>query len=162
MIRFDIEEPVDVTTVGALKIPTRDPGRAIRFYNRVFGFELVGRKSADGSSRWVMRGKPYLYLAIDAVDDASIATKRLLLETASLEVARERLWNLGVVPADRCIEPRFDPKRCCLSVPLRDPDGNEIELVESRRARIEHVGLEHLASAVEDDARYEALQEDPF
>ncbi len=135
MTRFDHEEPVDVTTVGAIRIAARDATRAIRFYNRVFGLELVAKTSANGSSRWLMRGQRCLYLAIDEVDDVSGMTKRLHFETASLEVARERLWNLGVVPADRCIEPRFDPSRCRRCVPIRDPDGNEIALVESTPLR---------------------------
>ena len=141
MTRFDPEEPVDVTTVGAVSISSRDSRRAIRFYNRVFGFELVAKRG-NGSPRVLMRGRGCFYLAIDEHDGAIAATKRLRLETVSLDVARERLWNLGVVPTDGSIEPRFDPKCCCRIVPIRDPDGNEIELFESPPLRIyrEEVG----------------------
>ncbi|HEX6995499.1 MAG TPA: VOC family protein [Gammaproteobacteria bacterium] len=149
-----------MTTVGAITIPTRDPGRAIRFYNRVFGFELVGKTSRNGSLRFLMRGRAYFHLAIDAHRGATAAPKRLRLETASLDLARERLWNLGFVPADRCIEPRFDPKHCCRVVPIRDPDGNEIELVESEPFRLYRVGLGRCNRIVDHDAPCEAVQED--
>lgn len=139
--RFVPEEPVDVTTVGAVSIPSRDSRRAIRFYNRVFGFELVAQRG-NGSPLVLMRGRGCLYLALDEHDGAMAATKRLRFETVSLDVARERLWNLGVVPADGSIEPRFDPKRCCRMVPIRDPDGNEIELFEAPPLRIYREELE--------------------
>src|SRR5690606_29809216 len=109
-----------------------DLRRAIRLYNRVFGFQLVSKADRSGSPRVLMRGRGCCYLAIDEHHGTIAATKRLRFETASLDRARERLWDLGVVPADGSIEPRFDPKRCCRIVPIRDPDGNEIELVEPR------------------------------
>ncbi|HEX7081604.1 MAG TPA: VOC family protein [Gammaproteobacteria bacterium] len=125
-----------MTTVGAIEIPTRDSRRAVRFYNRVFGFELVSTTRKNGSPRVLMRGRGWTYLAIEEQSDAIAEPKRLRFETVSLDIARERLWNLGVVPADGSIEPRFDAVRCCRIVPIRDSDGNEIELVESRRPRI--------------------------
>ena len=135
MTRFEQEEPVDVTTVGAVSIPSRDSARAIRFYSRVFGFELVSQVHRSGSRRVLMRGQGCLYLAIDEQANTVAPPRRLRFETVSVDAARERLWNLGVVPIDGSLEPRFDPKRCCRSVPIRDPDGNEIELFESSLLR---------------------------
>lgn len=142
MSRFEHEGPVDVTTVGAVTIPSRDLRRAIRFYNRVFGFQLVSKAHRNGSARVLMRGQRCFYLAIDEHGGAIPAPKRLRFETVSLDTARERLWDLGIVPADGCIEPRFDPRRCCRCVPIRDPDGNEIELFETRSLRICREALE--------------------
>jgi len=144
--RFEQEEPIDVTTVGAVTIPSRDSTRAIRFYSRVFGFELVSKVHRSGSRRVLMRGPGCFYLAIDEQSDTPAAPKRLRLETVSVDTARERLWNLGVVPIDGSVEPRFDPKRCCRSVPIRDPDGNEIELFESRPLRNYRAELERDAT----------------
>lgn len=136
MTRFDHEEPINVITARAVEIPTRDSRRAVRFYSRVFGFQLVSMTRRNGSPRVLMRGQGCIYLAIDEHGSTVAEPKRLRFETVSLDLARERLWNLGVVPADGSIEPRFDAVRCCRIVPILDPDGNAIELIESRPLRI--------------------------
>lgn len=140
MILLEHDEPVEVTGVGNVTIPTRDSRRAVCFYNRVFGFQVVPEAHSGGTPRVLMRGRGCTCLLVDAHGDATAVPRCLRFETVDLDDARERLWDLGVALTDDCIEPRFDPERRRRWLPLRDPDGNEIELVEqvARRVDDEH------------------------
>lgn len=132
MTLFPHERPVQVTGVGDITVPTRDSRRAARFYSRVFGFRIV----STAGPRVRMRGPGCLCLTIDEHRHAIAISRRLTFMASDLDSVRERLWDLGVALADGCIEPRFDAGRRCRCLPFRDPDGNEIELVERAARRV--------------------------
>lgn len=130
MTRSCHDAPLGVTGAGQVTISTRDSRRAVRFYCRALGFQVVSEAHASGALRTVLRGPGATRLVIDERRAALATSRRLRFVAADLDYARERLWNLGIALADGCIESRFDPERHCRCLPVHDPDGNEILLVE--------------------------------
>lgn len=129
-----------VSGISGVTIPVRDLGRSIRFYSRVFGF----RASAEA------KPAPRRTAKLAAPGDARIALhecaeassrpvpihRRWGFLVDDLDRAREALWDLGVKVADDGGSPdqirRWPNGR---SLRVRDPDGNEIELIEECRDR---------------------------
>ena len=138
------DAPTGVSGADGVTISTRDSRRAVRFYCGALGFEVVSRTRARGALRISLRGHGCTGLVIDEHCGAVTLPRHLRLETADLDYARERLWNLGVALADGCVESRFDPERDCRWLPVRDPDGNEIELFE-QCPRNQNPGASHVA-----------------
>lgn len=135
MTPFDPDEaPVDVMPVGHVTLSTPDAARAVRFYRRVFGFRALGGPGRDGAPMVLLHGRGGICLAIRERRAVPAVPRRLLFEAMDLDEARERLWDLGVALADGHLGPRIDPERRCRSLRVRDPDGNEIELVEAAPA----------------------------
>lgn len=130
MTRSCLDAPIGVSGADSVTISTRDSRRAVRFYCAALGFEVVSQTHAQGTSRIALRGRGCTGLVIDEHGEAVAMPRRVRLETSDLDYARERLWNLGVALADGCVESRFDSERDCRWLPVHDPDGNEIELVE--------------------------------
>lgn len=130
------EQRIDVAGVDYLTITVRDLERSVRFYRRIFGCDVIDQGS--GGHGLLMNTSGGLYLAIHEWRGALAADawppSRWSFVVADLDRVRESVWNLGVATADGTDAPhRVYPWRPERSFVIRDPDGNEIELVELGR-----------------------------
>jgi len=126
-------EPVDVSGVGHVSIFTPDLRRSVKFYARVFGFRVI-----EAATRSALMAAGRLRLAIHERQPRGAEPSPALccsFVVDDLERARASIWNLGVVPIrEEAHEPRRSrPGRRCRSFVIRDPGGNEIEVVERER-----------------------------
>lgn len=128
-----------VSSLDTAMIAARDLVRSVSFYARVFGFrpEEAGRVSELGSAR--LSGPGNLRLVIHREDAAVIRPAGepgpLCFRVADLDATREALWDAGVAVSRDSGEPdqifRHANGRALY---IRDPHGNEIELVEDAAA----------------------------
>lgn len=130
-------ERVAVSGVDYLSIFTPELRRSVAFYVRVFGFRVV-KPSRDRAGRSVLMAAGRTYLAIHERQPSESAPAPALcwsFVVNDLDRARASVWNLGVVPTyDGTYEP--EPQRPWhggRSFVIRDPGGNEIEIVERAR-----------------------------
>jgi catechol 2,3-dioxygenase-like lactoylglutathione lyase family enzyme len=126
---------VDVQGVDYLRIFTSELRRSVAFYARVFGFRVLDA-TARRDERSVLMATGGLHLTIqERPPNGGPETARTLRRSFVVDdVDRERasMWNLGVVPIrDGTAEaPRDRTGRTGRSFVVRDPGGNEIEVVE--------------------------------
>ena len=128
---------LDVTGVDYLSISAPDLARSVAFYARLFGFRVI-EASRDRGGRAVLLAAGRLYLAIHERPRGGSSSPAALcfsFTVGDLDRARASIWNLGVVPTlDGTYEPLRDrPWRGARSFVIRDPGGNEIEVVERER-----------------------------
>jgi catechol 2,3-dioxygenase-like lactoylglutathione lyase family enzyme len=138
--RVDIaagNDRVDVAGVDYLSIFTPELRRSVDFYSRVFGFCVVdASRRPDGRS--VLMGAGRFCLALherQRTESDSTRTLSWSFIVDDLDRARAIVWNLGIVPLRRgAQEPqRNTPWRRSRSFMIRDPNGNEIEVVQQPR-----------------------------
>ncbi|HEX7082365.1 MAG TPA: VOC family protein [Gammaproteobacteria bacterium] len=132
--RADVAGAVGVAGVDYLSIYTPELRRSVELYSRVFGFCVVGA-SHDRAGRSVLMAAGRLYLAIRERPRGEFDSTGALgwsFVVDDLDRARAITWDLGIVPIrDGTHEPQCDsPWRRRRSFVIRDPDGNEIEVVE--------------------------------
>ena len=125
---------VDVAGVDFLSIFAPELRRSVEFYSRVFGFRLV-EVARRGAGRSALMASGPFYLAIHERQRAGSDRTQALcwsFVVNDLDQARASVWNLGLVPTrDGTHEPRNNPAwRRSRSFVIRDPGGNEIEVVE--------------------------------
>lgn len=136
-----------------LTLHARDLERTARFYARLFGFRVVEdrRGSRDAQVLLGAHGAVFLVLRergdIVRSGDVVVASggappKRCVLVVKDLELAREALWNQGVVPVGGGRVPTSATGRRP-SLLIEDPDGHEIELVEATTIRVGGVRWMH-------------------
>lgn len=123
-------------------LTVRRLARSITFYKHVFGFRLVADARHEPEACVIMAapGQPRLTLReenrLSEVTSADVARRRaqlLRLSVGDLDEARASLWDLGVPLARGTREP--GEAGCAKhSLFVDDPDGNRIELAETRRA----------------------------
>ncbi|HEX5049056.1 MAG TPA: VOC family protein [Gammaproteobacteria bacterium] len=125
---------VDVAGVDFLSIFTPELRRSADFYSRVFGFRVI-ESARRGAGRSALMASGPFYLAIHerprgASDRAGALCWSFMVD--DLDRARASIWNLGIVPTrDGTHEPGGKPSwRRSRSFVIRDPGGNEIEIVE--------------------------------
>jgi predicted enzyme related to lactoylglutathione lyase len=128
---------LDVTGVDYLSIAAPELGRSVSFYARVFGFRLI-EASRERGGRSALMAAGRLYLAIHERPRGASSSPAALcfsFTVDDLDRARASIWNLGVVPIrDGTHEPLRDrPWRGGRSFVIRDPGGNEVEVVERAR-----------------------------
>lgn len=126
-----------VSEVSGVTIPVRDIDRAVAFYSRVFGLKLARAGGPLPRRSATLAGADGARLAMHERVDAA---ERLPLARAwgflvdDLDRVREAAWDLGVKVANDNGEPdhirRWANGR---SLAVRDPDGNQIELIEECR-----------------------------
>jgi catechol 2,3-dioxygenase-like lactoylglutathione lyase family enzyme len=130
------EDRADIAGVDYLSIFTPDLRRSVEFYSRVFGFSVVDA-SHGPAGRSVLMAAGRFYLALHEPRSESDSTRVLCWSfiVDDLDRARARVWNLGIVPLHLGPqEPeRNTPWRRSRSFLIRDPGGNEIEVVERPR-----------------------------
>ncbi len=124
--------------LSGVTIATRDFERSVDFYARVFGFRVTGQASSVQRRTATLAGPGAARLAIREQDEGTRRTlplhSRWGFLVDDLDGARAVAWDLGVKVADDNGAPdhihRWSNGR---SLRVRDPDGNEIELVEECR-----------------------------
>ena len=122
--------------VDHLSIGTPALRRSVDFYSRIFGFAVVETARRD-ANRSVLMAAGRFCLAIHEWRRGESEPAHALrwgFVVDDLDDVRASVWNLGIVPTRDCVhEPRPDrPWRRCRSFAIRDPGGNEIEVVERR------------------------------
>lgn len=128
---------VDVAGVDFLSIFVPELRRSVDFYARVFGFRIVEAAPRGARQSVLMASGPF-YLAIHERQGGASDRSRALcwsFVVDDLDRARASVWNLGVVPTrDGTHEARPSASwRRSRSFVIRDPGGNEIEVVERGR-----------------------------
>lgn len=126
-----------VAGVDYLSIFTPELRRSVEFYSRVFGFCVVNA-SRRPAGRYVLMAAGRFYLALhERARSQSESTRTLCWSFVvdDLDRARASVWNLGIVPLRLGAQDseRNTPWRRSRSFMIRDPDGNEIEVVERPR-----------------------------
>lgn len=119
---------------GTATVAAGDLQRSIEFYKRVFGFrvERDTRRNSRVSAR--LAGPNDVRLVVRAIDAVRppAALPRLQFVVGDLDAAREVLWDAGVsVSRDSGQPDQIFRGPNGRSLYIRDPAGNEIELVES-------------------------------
>jgi catechol 2,3-dioxygenase-like lactoylglutathione lyase family enzyme len=127
---------LSVSGICGVTIPVRDLDRSVAFYSRVFGFRVVRWGRTEPRRSATLTGPGDALLAIHESDDSAVRPAPVnggwgfLVD--ELDRVREAVWDLGVKVADDNGEPdhihRWSNGR---SLRVRDPDGNEIELIEA-------------------------------
>jgi len=128
---------VEVAGVDYLSIFTPELRRSVTFYARVFGFRVI-EASQSGAGRSVLMAVGRFHLAIRERQASGVEQTPALccsFVVDDLDRARASVWNLGVVPIrEGAQEPRHIRSwRRSRSFVIRDPGGNEIEVVERER-----------------------------
>jgi lactoylglutathione lyase len=131
---------LSVSGISGVTIAARDLERSIDFYSRVFGFRVAGRKRSLPRRSVMLAAPGEALIAIQELGDGPDRPVPLHgrwgFVVDDLDRAREAIWDLGVKVADDNGAPdhirRWSNGR---SLRVRDPDGNEIELVEECRDR---------------------------
>jgi catechol 2,3-dioxygenase-like lactoylglutathione lyase family enzyme len=149
MSSVDLERPViHVTAVaavsggrscggGAVAVPASDVRKSAEFYRRVFGFRIPStwRGASFGSSysaTVLVAGDGRTELWLQARGDRPAQTRRWAFAVTNLEQVRAAVWELGVKVARDSGDPdHIFRRRRGASLYVLDPDGNEIELVET-------------------------------
>ncbi|HLT90142.1 MAG TPA: VOC family protein [Woeseiaceae bacterium] len=129
-----------IDEISGVTVPVRDLDRAIAFYRRVFGFRAIRTDRSLPRRAVTLAGPGGALIALH--EQASGAERIVPLHrrwgfvVAELDRVRELAWDLGVKVAGGNGEAdhirRWPNGR---SLVVRDPDGNEIELVEEHRDR---------------------------
>lgn len=143
--------------VGPLVVPVGDLGKSVEFYRRVFGFRPRSTwhgpsfgPLTPGSLRLAAPGRAELWLRprCTAPDEAA-QNRRWAFVVTNLEEVREKVWDLGVKVARDSGEPdHVFRRRGGASLYVRDPDGNEIELVERNSDERSRRGLPPIVGAI--------------
>ena len=112
---------VNVTVPADLESATKN------FYGVVLGLaELPKPEGTRKSGAWYQVGPVQLHLSVEDVADQQLSSRHICLNVSDLAAAAERFREAGVaiIPDDR-------PIAGTLRFYVRDPGGNQIEIVES-------------------------------
>lgn len=112
---------VNVTVPANLETATKN------FYGTVLGLEELPKpEGTRQSGAWYQIGPVQLHLSVEDVADRQFSTRHICLNVSDLSAAEERFRGAGVaiIPDDR-------PIAGTLRFYVRDPGGNQIEIVES-------------------------------
>lgn len=100
---------------------------AKNFYGVVLGLEELPKpEGTRKSGAWYQVGPVQLHLSVEDVADRQLSSRHICLNVSDLAAAEERFREAGVaiIPDDR-------PIAGTLRFYVRDPGGNQIEIVES-------------------------------
>ena len=115
---------IQAERVDFIAVPTRDQGRAVRFYEETLGLD----RNPNSSERWVEFEIGNLTIAIlphenTGRSEFTPSSAPIALRVADVEEARRRLEAAGVeFPTDT-----IDSGVCHIA-PFADPDGNSLML----------------------------------
>ncbi|MBN1239411.1 MAG: VOC family protein [Gammaproteobacteria bacterium] len=130
------EERIDVAGIDYVTISVGDLGRSVRFYQRLFGCQVVERNYAGKARVLLSAGGAYVAMQERRAEPAEADTPpgRWSFMVEDIDRARACAWNLGVATVGGTDAPRrIHAWRRERSFMIRDPDGNEVEIVERRR-----------------------------
>jgi catechol 2,3-dioxygenase-like lactoylglutathione lyase family enzyme len=118
-----------ICDVGSVAVPVSDQERSVRFYVEHLGFELRLDVPMGGGGRWVQVAPPggRVPVALVAAGDAPVGVDTgITFATADAEADHMKLAWAGV---------DVDPLLRWPGVPpmfvLRDPDGNQLKVMET-------------------------------
>ena len=131
---------LSVSGISGVTIAARDLQRSIDFYSTVFGLRVAGQRQSVPRRSATLTAPGEALIAIHEQGEGPHRTvplhSRWGFLVDDLDGARAAIWDLGVKVADDNGAPdhihRWSNGR---SLRVRDPDGNEIELVEDCRER---------------------------
>ncbi len=122
-----------LSTGGAGTVAADNLARSVEFYRRVFGFRPEqDERSSRASAQLSGPNRNRLLIRTFGAVRAETERPRLRFVVGNLDEAREALWDAGVSVSRDSGQPDQifrDPNG--RSLYIRDPDGNEIELIES-------------------------------
>lgn len=126
---------LSISGISGVTIAARNLERSIDFYSTVFGFRVVGQRRSVPRRSATLAAPGEALIAIQELGDGPNRPvplhRRWGFLVNDLDGVREAIWDLGVKVADDNGAPdhirRWPNGR---SLRVRDPDGNEIELVE--------------------------------
>jgi catechol 2,3-dioxygenase-like lactoylglutathione lyase family enzyme len=135
----DVTEPggddrVAVAGIDCLSVFTPELRRSVEFYSRVFGFGVVdASRGPVGRSALMAAGRFYLELherRRSRPDSMRALGWSFVVD--DLDRVRASIWDLGIVPLPDGTDERQRNRssRGSRSFTIRDPGGNEIEVVE--------------------------------
>jgi catechol 2,3-dioxygenase-like lactoylglutathione lyase family enzyme len=141
------DPPVGIELVQLVMIPTMDQARSLAFYASL-GFEVRADFPWDDGHRWIEvypPGTPTGLALIPAGPDPVGIRTGIILNTSDIDAALIRMKELGV-EVDSEVARTGSPVKVRLGavereepVPpmfwFRDPDGNQLLLVESHRSQ---------------------------
>jgi predicted enzyme related to lactoylglutathione lyase len=115
---------IQAERVDFIAVPTRDQGRAVRFYEETLGLE----RNPNSSERWVEFEIGNLTVAIlpheyTGRSEFTPSSAPIALRVADVEEARRRLEAAGVEFPTETID-----SGVCHIAPFADPDGNSLML----------------------------------
>jgi len=125
-----------ITSIGRVMVPVADQDGAIEFYTRKLGFELRADIPYGDGERWVEVGPPGGETAIalvtprDAFQPGTV--NNIALATRDIDAVHAELSEAGV-DTDAEVSRMGDPVPPMLW--FRDPDGNQLLVVEDRGQR---------------------------
>mgnify|MGYP003579120453 FL=1 len=130
----------DRSVISELEVPVGDLRRAVRFYERVFGFRRDFADRSAGSGSLVMATATGARLVLNSAPpggQSQVLRRWAFLVVGNLDDARARVWELGVkIARDSGAPDHIYRRRAGSSLYVHDRDGNEIELVETRYAAV--------------------------
>ncbi len=109
-------------------VPSELEAEAKRFYGSILGLEELPKPAGTRKSgAWYQIGAAQLHLSVEAEANGRLSTRHVCFIVSDLNAAEKRLHDSGVeiIPDER---PRPDSPRFY----VRDPGGNQIEIVERR------------------------------
>jgi catechol 2,3-dioxygenase-like lactoylglutathione lyase family enzyme len=122
------EVVMNITEVVTVGVPVTDQDRAVQFYTRTLGFEVVREFPMGDGKRWIEVGPPGATTTIALISAGTPVGPRLTAPDAAAIHAELRARGADVDP---------EILRLGLGVPpmfsLRDPDGNVLTIVEGTR-----------------------------
>jgi lactoylglutathione lyase len=122
--------PTSLTNIGVAMFTVSDQDAALAFYTEKLGFEVRGdtRYGENGEYRWVEVAPPgsTARLALNPPMNDQPGGSGIGLETADVRGEHARLKAIGGIDLDEPMEMPGAP----LMFMLRDPDGNNIAVVE--------------------------------
>jgi predicted enzyme related to lactoylglutathione lyase len=115
---------IDAERADFVSVPTRDLGRAARFYGETLGLE----RSRGSSERWVEFETGNVSLALIPIemlgrDDFTPNIAPIAIRVPDVAEARRKLEAVGVEFPIETID-----SGVCHIAPFRDPDGNALQL----------------------------------
>ena len=125
------QSPTTVTNIGVAMFSVADQDAALAFYTEKLGWEVRSDVSfgEEGGSRWLEVAPPgsTARLALNPPMGGRPGGSSIGVETADLAAEHERLKAAGVDLGGDIMSPDNAPKMFS----LRDPDGNNIWVVET-------------------------------
>jgi len=117
---------VNVTVPPELETATKD------FYGTVLGLQQVPKPAASRQSgAWYQIGVVQLHLSVETGADASLSARHICFTVADLAAAENRFRAAGVE-----VLPEVRPTPGVARFYVRDPGGNQLEIVEQASASV--------------------------
>jgi catechol 2,3-dioxygenase-like lactoylglutathione lyase family enzyme len=124
------QETLTVRAIGRVIVPSADQDRSIAFYTGALGFELRADEPYGDGMRWVEVAPPDAFTTIalsPPMEGFGPGGVCIVLDCTDIEADRAELAARGVdIDPEVQRMPGGPPPMCF----LRDPDGNQLLLIE--------------------------------